>query len=368
MTQPAAAQTSRATGRRSTDWYYLGFLAMLLFQPVFDPSAGAREWVVTALTIVVFVPLYVAACSHSGRLRRLAAPLSVALALAVFWFNGGATVLLVYAAAFVGAYEPPRVAKRWFVGLSVLAILMGLLASVPMPFALLTFAVPVFVVWVVGLASIDEAEREAESQRLRIDNVRVGQLATAAERERIARDLHDVLGQSLTEIVVRSQLVRRLATSDGERAAREAAEIERASRTALDEVRSAVRGWREVRLDDELESARRTLEAAAIELQLDRDPRFDPAPTSETALALAVREAVTNVIRHADAGRCTIALRRSEGHDVVEVADDGVGRITTEGAGLLGMRERIVALGGELIHTDTDGVTVSVRVPTGLPA
>lgn len=207
-----------------------------------------------------------------------------------------------------------------------------------------------------------------EAQRLRVDNARIGHLATAAERERIARDLHDVLGQSLTEIIVRAQLARRLAGHDSEATARELAEIERASRTALDEVRAVVRGWREVRLDEELETARRSLDAAEIELHLDHDPSFDPAPTAETALALVLREAFTNVVRHAHADRCTLRLHRESGQDVIEITDDGGGTIEREGAGLLGMRERVLALGGTFVYDDHDGVRLTVRVPAGAAA
>ena len=356
-------------GRRSSaDWWYLGFLAMLLFQPVFDPGAGALEWAITAAAILVFAPLYIAVQRHDGPLRRYAPWLTTSLAIGLFWFNGGATVMLVYAASFVGSFQPRQVAFRWFAGLSLAALAMGFVAPLPLSFALLVFAVPIFFIWVVGIASIEDAEHGREAQRLRVDNARIGQLATAAERERIARDLHDVLGQSLTEIIVRAQLARRLTSADAEQAAREVGEIERTSRTALDEVRAVVRGWREVRLDEELDTARRSLEAANITLDLVRDETFDPAPTSETALALVLREAVTNVIRHADASRCAIALRRDGTTDVIEVADDGSGRVDDEGAGLLGMRERVLALGGDFTYTDTHGVIVVVRVPAGLPA
>lgn len=354
--------------RLNAQLWYLGYLSILVFQPAFDPAAGAVEWVVTGATVLAFIPLYVAVHARPGRLRRLGAPLTVLLAVVVFWFNGGATVLLVFAASFVGAYEPRRTAWRWFVGLSLLTAVMGVLAPVPLPFALLVFAAPIVFIWLVGMTVIEEAEQQREAQRLRVDNARIGQLATAAERERLARDLHDVLGQSLTEIIVRAQLARRLVSADSERAVHEVGEIERASRLALDELRAVVRGWREVRLEEELDTARRSLTAAGVAVELDRDDAFDPAPTAETALSLVVREAVTNVIRHAGAARCTIALRREGMIDVIEIADDGSGSIEVEGAGLLGMRERVLALGGELTVGDRDGVTVRVRVPAGVPA
>lgn len=368
MSEHPVAYCGPGDRRSSTEWWYLGFLAMMLFQPIFDPAAGVMEWAITAGAIVAFAPLYVVAQRVDGALRRLAAPLTVALAIGVFWFNGGATVLLVYAASFAGSFQPRKVAFRWFIGLSLLTMAMGVVAPIPLSFALLVFAVPIFFIWVVGIASIEDAEHGREAQRLRVDNARIGHLATSAERERIARDLHDVVGQSLTEIIVRAQLVRRLAEHDSVSAASEAAEIERASRTALDEIRAVVRGWREVRIDEELDTARRSLQAANVTLNVHRDDAFDPAPTSETALALVLREAVTNVIRHAGATRWTIALRRDYSTDVVEVADDGRGRINDEGAGMLGMRERALALGGELTISDTDGVRVKVRVPAGLPA
>ncbi len=306
---PRHAGATAAPSRQSAELWYLGFLSILVVQPAFDPAAGAVEWVVTGAAVLAFVPLYVAVHARPGPLRRLGAPLSVLLAVAVFWFNGGATVLLIYAASFVGFYEPRRTAMRWFVGLSLLVVAMGVMAPLPLPFALAVFAVPVVFIWLVGMSAIEEAEREREAQRLRVDNARIGQLATAAERERIARDLHDVLGQSLTEIIVRAQLARRLVGADGERAV-----------------------------------------------------------TAETALALVVREAVTNVIRHADAARCAIVLRREGSTDVIEVTDDGHGGIEEESSGLLGMRERVLALGGELTITDSDGVSVRVRVPAGVPA
>jgi two-component system, NarL family, sensor histidine kinase DesK len=243
-----------------------------------------------------------------------------------------------------------------------------LVAPLPLGFALLLFAFPIFFIWMVGIASIEEAEQWQEAQRLRVDNARIGHLATAAERERIARDLHDVLGQSLTEIIVRAQLARRLASDDSEASTREVAEIERASRTALDEVRAVVRGWREVRLDEEIDTARRSLAAAGIDLHVDHDPSFDPAPTAESALALVLREAFTNVVRHAQAGRCTLHLHRQAGQDVLEITDDGGGGIEREGAGLMGMRERVLALGGTLTYHDDDGVHVTVRVPAGVAA
>src|SRR5690606_19551286 len=122
----------------------------------------------------------------------------------------------------------------------------------------------------------------------------IAHLATATERERIARDLHDVTGHSLTSIVVRAQLVQRLAAVDPQRAAAEAAEIEAVARHALGEIRETVAGWRQVALDDEVEVARQALERVGVALHVDLDRDVQLAPSVEQALGLALREGVTN--------------------------------------------------------------------------
>lgn len=364
------ARTRRASGSRwrTSGWWYLAFLANLLFQPLFNPDTGAFEWVVVAAAVIVYVPLFLRVVLVGGRLARWAPHLSAAIGLAVFPFNGGATVFMVYAAAFAGAQYSRRVAYRWFVGLSLVTLALAATVPLELPVALMVFALPVVLIWAIGLASLSEAERDRTTTQLRIDNARIEHLAAATERERLARDLHDLLGQSLTEVIVRTQLARRLAPVDLAGAQTELAEIERSSRRALDEVRSVVRGWSEVRLEDELDTARRGLEAAGVTTIVERDPAFDPPPTTETALALALREATTNVTRHARASTCRIELRREGPHDVLQVADDGRGGHFVEGSGLTGMRERVAALGGIVDRRTDAGTSITVRLPTGVPA
>lgn len=356
---------SAAGGRlRVTDWWYLGFLTMLLFQPTFDPDSGTFAWVVTAATAAVFAPLYVVAVSRpGGRTARLAPYASVALGMVVFPINSGATVLLVYAAGFVGGTRPRRVAYRWFAVLSALAAALGILVPLPMPIALAAFGVPIVFVWVVGVATLEEVERDREAARLRVDNQRIAHLSTATERERIARDLHDVTGQSLTSIVVRAQLVARLAASDPERAANEARRIEEAARGALDDIRETISGWRQVSLDDELDSAEGALAAAGIELTVERERDLRLAPSVEQALGLAVREAITNVIRHADAQRCRVCLHHVDGQLELEVTDDGNGAGGPDGGGLAGMADRIGALGGRVERSWANGTRLVVALP-----
>ncbi|CAN5857517.1 sensor histidine kinase [soil metagenome] len=356
---PAAGQ-----GRwQATRWLHLVYLVILVFQPAFDPGAAAAAWLVTVAIVAAFLPLYVVGELRPDRARWWSTVPTVLLGLVAMPFNSGASVLFVYAAASAGATEPRRYALRWFAGLTALLGVLALVSPVPMPWRLWGIGPPLVFIWVVGLLCIEDADREHAAAGLRLDNARIEHLATVSERERIARDLHDLLGHSLTSVVVRSQLAQRLAATDAGRAAAEAAQIERIARAALAEVRATVTGWRLASLDDEVESAREALTAVGVELVVRRDPDLVTVPSTESALAMALREAVTNVARHAGARTCQVTLGVRDGEVRLVVADDGVGGDAPEGNGLSGMRERIAALGGCVQRTGKPGTTVTVAVP-----
>ena len=178
----------------------------------------------------------------------------------------------------------------------------------------------------------------------------MARLAVSEERSRFARDLHDILGHSLTVITVKAELAGRLVRADPDRAAVEIADLERLSREALTDVRRAVAGYRQVTLVGELATARESLAAAGIEADLATAVDEVPGPLREL-FGWAVREGVTNVIRHSGASRCTVRVTPVS----VEVVDDGIGpppdqRVAAgeAGHGLLGLRERAAAAGASL--------------------
>jgi two-component system sensor histidine kinase DesK len=195
----------------------------------------------------------------------------------------------------------------------------------------------------------------------------IARLAVADERNRFARDLHDLLGHSLTVITVKAELAGRLVRLAPERAEAEVAELEGIARGALRDVRDAVAGYREVVLAEELASARTVLSAAGIEAEL--PDRVDQVPADPRELfGWAVREGVTNVVRHSSAKRCRIRVTRNE----VEITDDGRGpsRVAADGLaapghGLAGLRERAEDVGGSLSvgRSPEGGFALSVRVP-----
>jgi two-component system, NarL family, sensor histidine kinase DesK len=199
----------------------------------------------------------------------------------------------------------------------------------------------------IGVARMGSAIRELHTARREL-----ARLAVIEERERLARDLHDLLGQTLSMITLKSELARCFITEEPERCAQELAEIERVSRQMLREVREAVTGYRQPNLICELEGARQLLEAAGINAQI--EPIIDGLPPAfDAALAWTVREGVTNVIHHSRARQCRIHLTQRNGTVGAEVLNDGGERRQEEktsrrGLGLAGLRERMSPLGGSL--------------------
>jgi two-component system sensor histidine kinase DesK len=222
----------------------------------------------------------------------------------------------------------------------------------------------------IGVARMGSAIRELQSARREL-----ARLAVIEERERLSRDLHDLLGQTLSMITLKSELAGCLIKEDPERCARELSEIERVSRKTLREVREAVAGYRQPTLSSELEGVRQLLAAAGIEAQIEPINEVFP-PAVDAALAWVVREGVTNVIRHSRARQCRIHLTTKNDVVMAEVLSDGgerqqVESTTRPGLGLAGLRERVSALGGRmeagsLTLAGTEHFRVHVELPLSL--
>ncbi len=210
----------------------------------------------------------------------------------------------------------------------------------------------------------------------------VARLAASEERLRIARDLHDLLGHSLSLIVLKSELAGRLAESGSERALPEIRDIESVARQALVEVREAVTGYRQRGLSGELDGARAALEAAGTQVKIRM--AGTPLPGDlDGLLGWAVREGVTNVIRHARAASCEIDVRHDGRSAVLEIVDDGCGtapygqaaeradgRPGERGNGLTGLTERVEAVGGTVFAGPREtgfALRVAVPAPGGRP-
>jgi two-component system sensor histidine kinase DesK len=198
----------------------------------------------------------------------------------------------------------------------------------------------------IGLLTHFDRINQRRDAALRLSHEEVRRLAASAERERIGRDLHDLLGHTLSLITLKLELARKLSERDPASARREMEEAERVAREALAQVRSAVTGIRSTGIVAELASARLLLETSLVHLEYDTPP---PLPEDvERMLALVLREAVTNIARHARATQARITFAHEPGAMRVRIEDNGRGGANSDGNGLRGMRERIATLDGTL--------------------
>lgn len=197
-------------------------------------------------------------------------------------FNAGASVFLVYAACFVGEVGESAVAFRYLAGLMILTGVESWLLQLP-----LNYWIPALVfAALIGSVDIHFTQQRRVNRKLRLTQQEIEHLAKIAERERIARDLHDVLGHTLSLIILKSELASKLADAYPARAAAEIRDVERISREALAEVRSAVKGYRSAGLESELAHARQTLETAGVRVETSIERPSLP-PSYETVLVLA---------------------------------------------------------------------------------
>jgi two-component system, NarL family, sensor histidine kinase DesK len=337
---------------------WLMYLVFLFIDPVLTHRSRPLIWVGTILTAVVFVPLYLHVQGSKGWRAGLQMFAMVLLAVVCMPWNAGAIGFFIYAAACL-----PWVSK----GSTVWVSLAGIVGAMLVESRLLHFAnlVPLimslFAICVCA-GNYHLAQKKCADRKLQMAHGEIEHLAKVAERERIARDLHDLLGHTLSVITLKSELARRLVDLDPQRARQEMLDVEQTSRAALAEVREAISGFRGQGLASELIRSRKTLEAAGVELETD----ISEAPLTmaqETVLTLVLREATTNVVRHAQAQHCRIRIEREDEVCKLEIVDDGRGSGEIEGNGLRGMRERIEAIGGSLQRRTEAGTRIVISLP-----
>ena len=330
---------------------FLVFPALALF------SEPRPVWqVVLGLTLIlVFALVYAVGAQHLQRLERACQP----------WTARGVAYLLILVGCSVVTAAMAGTAALGFLpfvvsfGMFALPIMWSMavgVACVAIAVASAVFVEPDEGTWVIAIIVFAVGAMTA-AIRLMTDRgqeyeAMSRELALVAERERVARDVHDVLGHSLTVVTVKAELAERLIDLDPERARAELAEIQALSRQALAEIRATVGGLRQARLDHELASARTALVGAGIDAHVPDDPAAVD-PRHRTVLAWVLREATTNVVRHSDADTCWVELDT----DRLTVRDDGRGLgDRPEGNGIRGLRERVEAAGGRLsVETGRDG-------------
>lgn len=339
----------------------LGYMAFL-FLPFLIPAIAARNWLPsTLLAGALFLPLYFRAFWAPQRELKLLLIAMWALAIALAPYNPFANTLIIFACAFAPHLSSLRTAVLF--ALAMTASFSFYIVSYDSR-ALLTVGITYLICIACFVGAYFMRENQRKQVALRLSHEEVRRLAALAERERIGRDLHDLLGHTLSLIALKSELANRLWERDAHAARQEVLDVERVAREALAQVRRAVTGIRSAGLAAEMASAKLMLESNGTLFQYELDTIPLP-PELETCLALVVREAVTNIQRHARATRASVRLQLDGSDVLLEVQDNGRGGDIVPGNGLTGMRERATACQAEL-RVDAvrgQGTRLTVRVP-----
>jgi two-component system sensor histidine kinase DesK len=351
--------------RGAISWYSGGGIALIWLigvgQSVVEGARSPLSATAGIAVLVIFAVAFMAGApvtwSLAGRFRLLVPAALLILSLALFpWIGWGVVSTWTYVGVLVGmSVLPWRITWPIILGLGATALLLAGLVD---GWSEDILWLPAIIVS-ISLMMAAFARTTAAMNELRATQAQLEVLAVERERHRVGRDLHDILGHSLTVITVKSELAVRLIDADPERARAEMAEVEDLARGALVDVRATVAGFRGVNVSGELAAARSALAAAGI--VADTPPSTDAVPADRRELAgWVVREGVTNVIRHSGAGHCRIVLRAHE----LEVADDGTGPVetATSSTGLAGLRERVEAAGARMSVGRSDLGGFSLRV------
>jgi two-component system, NarL family, sensor histidine kinase DesK len=334
----------------------LAYAAYFFFWPAYRHPLVV--WVECAVFYAAFLILFFLAAELTGRRQTAAFCFYFLIAFLYYPFNQQAYAVFVYPFAMLCLF----LTRLRTLFLVLAAMMTGILAEnryLGQP--LIRAEEILFFCVIIGLSNFAFAQQARTNSLLEGANSEIERLTQEAERERIARDLHDLLGHTLTVITVKLDLARRLLSHDSNRARNEIVEAEQTARNALAEVREAVSGYRAEGLDAEFSRAQRSLLSADVKLTAALAP-VSLSSSQVSVLCLVLREAVTNIVRHAHATICRVALFEKDSAIHFTIEDNGVGGPIREGHGLRGMRERLQPMAGALKLTSPAGGGTGVEI------
>jgi two-component system sensor histidine kinase DesK len=333
--------------------------------PVFQTGDSFPHWLwPTLISFAVFLWLYFRVY-YRDRAQILWCALGMAaLGFVVTPVNPGAQGYIIYACAYLVFVGATRLGLRYMLAVLVLysaewIVLLG--------FDWVYLINAVLISLAVGFMNLNSLRRQQRDAELKLSHDEIRRLAALAERERIGRDLHDLLGHTLSLITLKSELANRLFDRDAAAAKREMADVERVARDALAQVRRAVTGIRAAGFAAELASAKLLLESNGVQLDYALADIALPVEI-ETVLAMTVREAVTNIQRHACATQARIALESMQSKLTLRIEDNGRGGAIVPGNGLCGMRERLSTIGAQLSIESQRGHGTKLLVGMPMPS
>ncbi|MFS0750411.1 sensor histidine kinase [Oceanobacillus sp. 1P07AA] len=335
-------------------------------------SSSLVEIVAGVIMIVLFFTTYRLAFIKKGWTVYVSVGIEIIISVGVTLYFG-----YVYFALFLAFFIGNIQNKAGFISLYVVH-LVTTLAAVTIGFFIQEEIFynqwPFIIICIIGVILLpftmyNRNKREKLENQLEDANQKIAQLIVLEERERIARDLHDTLGQKLSLMGLKSELAGKLVDANPESAKNELADIHQTARTALKEVRELVSGMKGTRLKDELIRVRQLLEVAEITCEVEDDLKLWDAPLLiENVLSMSLKEAVTNVVKHSEATKCEIVMKQTPDKWTIRVIDNGVGiqdNHTFKGNGILGMKERLGFVNGSLSFDATNESTtiLTIQVP-----
>ena len=354
-----------------TPYLWLLYLGFFFIQWPGVAPWNASIWVCAVGAAIIFLVLYFRSFNCSAReLPRLLSGIAT-LGYAFVPLTGTGHTFIIFACALTAHYGNLRKSLTALalilVGFEIEAGIMYFMPQTPYAHSMWFWLPTVMIGGIIGAANAWFADDEAKRRVIIQSQEEIRRLAATAERERIARDLHDLLGHTLTLITVKAELAARLAERDVAAAAPEIRELEKISRDALRQVREAVGGYRNGGLAGELANARVALKAANVEIAAEIENSGCP-PLHDNLFALVLREAITNIVRHAKARRCNVTLHCHGRFATLTIEDDGRGGNFREGNGLRGMRERLASLDGGLqVESGRQGTRLVASLPLPEP-
>lgn len=354
----------------SSAYVNLLFLSLFFGNLYFWPVHGVEIALVIA-GLITFLVVYFRAFSAQGYELIFCIAAICLIGIGLSEINIGASIFFIYASAFCGQFDNREKSFRSL--LSVL-VLTGVYAFITDKSSY--FWIPaMFMSGTFGLLSIQTSEVLKKNKELKKSQLETKQLAKIAERERISRDLHDLLGHSLSVITLKSELAGKMLDKGVslEKIRAEMSAVEVLSRKTLAQVRDAVKGYNTATINGELLQAKVATDAANIELISNIEVMLFSSKI-ESELALIIREAITNIIRHAETEKAWVALTQTAAHLILQISDQGQMTTNKEQSGMVNMRTRINHIGGTMKVENTPNtqllftvpITVQQRAMTGL--
>ncbi|MBW4083363.1 sensor histidine kinase [Paenibacillus sp. S150] len=334
-------------------------------------SVNQNQWVYGIVMIAVFFACYVLAFKSKGWVVYFWTSVQILVSITMTLLFG-----YMYFALFI-AFFIGNIQKRagFFVLYSIhllttiVAINYELISRNPVFISQLPFVlVSMIAVVLLPATTYNRNNQDKLQGQLEDANKRISELVKMEERQRIARDLHDTLGQKLSLIGLKSDLAGKLINKNPAQAVVEMNDVRQTARSALKEVREMVTEMRGIRLEDELIRIRQLLQAAEIEFKLEGSPRLaNTSLITENVLSMCLKEAVTNVVKHSGAALCEVLIEPSRTELLIKVRDNGGGtrgiNLYDKGHGLQGMRERLEFVNGSMDVLQDNGTTIVIKVP-----